>query len=212
PNPNPNPNPNPREEMIRYRECQRNHAAHLGSHVVDGCGEFMPSGEGEALKCAVCDCHRNFHKRVVEGDPTTAAEAVAGQFLPLPPASTATANCYISFSKYHKNDLLQPPVRSNNDNNNNNNFTHPHPHHHPRPPIMMAFGGGRAAAESSSDELNAYRAGNFDYDGEQYGLLAGNNNKKRFRTKFNQEQKDKMVEFAEKIGWKIQKQNNVEVQ
>ncbi|KAK4782279.1 hypothetical protein SAY86_016381 [Trapa natans] len=29
--------------------------------------------------------------------------------------------------------------------------------------------------------------------------------RKRFRTKFTQEQKDKMLEFAEKIGWKVQR-------
>nr|GLL19848.1 zinc-finger homeodomain protein 4-like [Ipomoea trifida] len=29
--------------------------------------------------------------------------------------------------------------------------------------------------------------------------------KKRFRTKFSGEQKEKMVAFAERVGWKIQK-------
>uniref|UniRef100_A0A803PIH0 Uncharacterized protein n=1 Tax=Cannabis sativa TaxID=3483 RepID=A0A803PIH0_CANSA len=36
--------------------------------------------------------------------------------------------------------------------------------------------------------------------------------KKRFRTKFTQEQKDKMLNFAEKVGWKIQKQEESVVQ
>ena len=36
--------------------------------------------------------------------------------------------------------------------------------------------------------------------------------KKRFRTKFSQEQKDKMLNFAEKVGWKIQKQEESVVQ
>ncbi|XP_020107239.1 zinc-finger homeodomain protein 2-like [Ananas comosus] len=50
----------------RYRECMRNHAAAIGGQAYDGCGEFMPGGaEGslEALKCAACGCHRNFHRR-----------------------------------------------------------------------------------------------------------------------------------------------------
>ncbi|CAI9757845.1 unnamed protein product [Fraxinus pennsylvanica] len=50
--------------VIRNRECLKNHAAKIGGHVVDGCGEFMPSGdEGtpEFLTCAACDCHRSFH-------------------------------------------------------------------------------------------------------------------------------------------------------
>ncbi|GAV72048.1 hypothetical protein CFOL_v3_15537 [Cephalotus follicularis] len=36
--------------------------------------------------------------------------------------------------------------------------------------------------------------------------------KKRFRTKFTQEQKDKMLNFAEKVGSKIQKQEETVVQ
>ncbi|KAK4417468.1 Zinc-finger homeodomain protein 4 [Sesamum alatum] len=35
--------------------------------------------------------------------------------------------------------------------------------------------------------------------------------KKRFRTKFSQEQKEKMLEFAEKCGWKLQKVDDSEV-
>ena len=40
-----------------------------GGHVLDGCGEFMPSGEdgtADGFKCAACECHRSFHRRVVE--------------------------------------------------------------------------------------------------------------------------------------------------
>ncbi|GMH01386.1 hypothetical protein Nepgr_003225 [Nepenthes gracilis] len=54
---------------MRYGECQKNHAASVGRYVVDGCREFMASGgEGtsEALICAACGCHRNFHKKEVE--------------------------------------------------------------------------------------------------------------------------------------------------
>ncbi|KAI3712892.1 hypothetical protein L1987_71461 [Smallanthus sonchifolius] len=41
--------------------------------------------------------------------------------------------------------------------------------------------------------------------------LMAHPSKKRFRTKFSQEQKDKMFDFAERIGWKIQKQDEQEV-
>ncbi|KAL2505036.1 Zinc-finger homeodomain protein 8 [Abeliophyllum distichum] len=42
------------------------HAATMGGHAVDGCGEFMPSSTANSavptsLKCAACSCHRNFH-------------------------------------------------------------------------------------------------------------------------------------------------------
>lgn len=39
------------------------------------------------------------------------------------------------------------------------------------------------------------------------GGVGGMSSKKRFRTKFTQEQKEKMVELAERVGWRIQKQD-----
>lgn len=59
-----------RARNIRYVECQRNHAANIGGYAVDGCREFMASGEdgtNAALTCAACGCHRNFHRREVDG-------------------------------------------------------------------------------------------------------------------------------------------------
>ena len=59
-------NPERRSGATRYRECLKNHAVNIGGHALDGCGEFMPAGEEgtlDALKCAACDCHRNFHRR-----------------------------------------------------------------------------------------------------------------------------------------------------
>ncbi|KAG2714300.1 hypothetical protein I3843_03G023400 [Carya illinoinensis] len=56
---------------VRYAECQKNHAASIGGYAVDGCREFMASGEegtAAALTCAACNCHRNDHRREVEVD------------------------------------------------------------------------------------------------------------------------------------------------
>ncbi|KAJ3677370.1 hypothetical protein LUZ60_003094 [Juncus effusus] len=58
-----------RLRVVRYGECQKNHAASVGGYAVDGCREFMPEGEegtGEAFTCAACGCHRNFHRKVQE--------------------------------------------------------------------------------------------------------------------------------------------------
>ncbi|RZC83324.1 hypothetical protein C5167_046113 [Papaver somniferum] len=52
--------------IVKYRECRKNHAANIGGYAVDGCREFMASGEegtSASLKCAACNCHRNFHRR-----------------------------------------------------------------------------------------------------------------------------------------------------
>ncbi|XP_062153170.1 mini zinc finger protein 2-like [Alnus glutinosa] len=54
---------------VKYRECQKNHAAGIGGYAVDGCREFMACGEegtSGALNCAACGCHRNFHRKQVE--------------------------------------------------------------------------------------------------------------------------------------------------
>ncbi|XP_058077380.1 mini zinc finger protein 2-like [Magnolia sinica] len=59
---------------VRYGECQKNHAANIGGFAVDGCREFMASGEegtNGALKCAACGCHRNFHRRELESDESS---------------------------------------------------------------------------------------------------------------------------------------------
>ncbi|GAB4845478.1 mitotic fidelity of chromosome transmission-protein [Ancistrocladus abbreviatus] len=57
--------------IVRYGECQKNHAASTGGYAVDGCREFMASGEegtAGALTCAACGCHRNFHKKEAEAE------------------------------------------------------------------------------------------------------------------------------------------------
>ncbi|KAK4794325.1 hypothetical protein SAY86_012319 [Trapa natans] len=56
--------------VVRYMECMKNHAAAMGGTAMDGCGEFTPSGEEgtiEALTCSACSCHRNFHRKEIQG-------------------------------------------------------------------------------------------------------------------------------------------------
>ncbi|KAA8547373.1 hypothetical protein F0562_003763 [Nyssa sinensis] len=159
PQPQPTTLPTNSTASIQYRECLKNHAASMGGHVLDGCGEFMPSGEEGtpgALKCAACDCHRNFHRKEADGE------------------SQPGANCYFTYNpnrnighrttiySAHATPSLPPP---------------PPEHHHkyshgfchglstsqsagPIPQAMMAaFGGNsRAPAESSSEDLNIFHS------------------------------------------------------
>ncbi|PWA70038.1 Homeodomain-containing protein [Artemisia annua] len=147
--------------VVRYKECQKNHAASMGSHVLDGCGEFMPNGEEgtpESLKCAACECHRSFHRREAEGESQSSTWVHTTHY-PQPPRAAT----------------VQPPLQQ-------------HHHHHrynQTPPMMMAFGG------TSSSEEHEHQP-----------------SRKRFRTKFTEQQKERMHEFAERIGWKIQKQDD----
>lgn len=183
------------EPVTRYRECQKNHAAHLGNHVLDGCGEFMPQGDDgtlESLNCAACGCHRNFHRI----EASSASSAGGGGLIMAP---TPTSNFRISFNARHQHtNILTPfPFRQAPAAVN----------HHRRfsdqaPSAMMNFGEG---GDASSEDLNLFRS-----DGEGYG--GSGSSRKRFRTKFTQEQKEKMMELAEKIGWRIQKQDESQVQ
>ncbi|CAN6465765.1 unnamed protein product [Victoria cruziana] len=168
--------------VSRYRECLKNHAVNIGGHAVDGCGEFMPAGEEgtlDALKCAACNCHRNFHRKETEGEVTAAFHHHSSQFSPYyRPPPTPTAYLHMP----HRTPLALPSTSGG--------------------------GGGTAAAVAAAagharDDQDDVSGGT----GGSTGLL-----KKRFRTKFTQEQKDKMLAFAERLGWRIQKHDEATVQ
>ncbi|KAK8642427.1 hypothetical protein V6N13_011770 [Hibiscus sabdariffa] len=177
--------------FIRYRECLKNHAANIGGNVYDGCGEFMPSDEEgtlEALKCAACDCHRNFHRKEVDGE--TQFGATPTRSLMLHPLQLPSPTMMHPHQKYSFHTSPSSALVSSMNN--------------------MAFGGGGGGNESSSEDLNV-----FQFQTNAEGMVAPPPyvlSKKRFRTKFTQEQKDKMLELAEKVGWRINKQDEGLVQ
>ncbi|KAH7520569.1 hypothetical protein FEM48_Zijuj08G0158600 [Ziziphus jujuba var. spinosa] len=199
--------PTPYKKVVRYKECLKNHAAAMGGNATDGCGEFMPSGEEgtiEALNCSACNCHRNFHRKEIEGEPNP-------------------CDCHHSSSPHinrigrkfilgHHKNMLPPealgyptatgtfiPSRA------------PPPHH-----MIMSYNMGSLPSESDEQEDGGVGGGG---GGGGIGVVGGAVStrgphmvKKRFRTKFTQEQKEKMLNFAEKVGWKIQKQEESVVQ
>lgn len=77
---------------------------------------------------------------------------------------------------------------------------------------MVAFGGlggnnsgSGATTESSSEErLDGSTAAPLTTQQQQQIIMS----KKRFRTKFTPEQKEKMMGFAEQVGWRIQRQDD----
>ncbi|XP_078441499.1 zinc-finger homeodomain protein 2-like [Wolffia australiana] len=141
-----------------YRECLRNHAAAMGGAVLDGCGEFMPSGEEgspESFRCSACGCHRNFHRK----EPHNRFVHRSGK-----------SGVLIAASKRGYHSLVMPLGAAP-----------------PLTPESEEMGGGATA-----------------------GPPAGG--KKRFRTKFTAEQKEKMLGFAERVGWRLQKEDEEEVQ
>lgn len=260
---------------VRYRECLKNHAARIGGHVLDGCGEFMPSGEEgttEALKCAACACHRSFHRKEVEG-----GEEAEGLFLPLSSASPPGAQrgalpCY--YIPGGVGNGAYPGGTARGGGSGVRNLHNPQPlslqtpftagrqKQPPRlgllppgssgagfPPSMSGavnfagghddeennYSGGTTTTESSSEEMQAhmlaaagvtpfrqvahsshpFQASHAVGMGEmQHYQIAGGpgsasgSAKKRHRTKFTAEQKEMMAEFAERVGWRMQKQDD----
>ncbi|CAL5081842.1 unnamed protein product [Urochloa decumbens] len=198
----------------RYRECLKNHAVGIGGHAVDGCGEFMAAGEEgtlDALRCAACNCHRNFHRK----ESPTAAAGEGGS--PISPAAALVpygAAPHHQFSPYYRTPAGY--------------FHHPH-----QAPLHMAAAAPRPLALPSTshsgrddgDDLSGLggpMSAMGPFSGGMSMSLGGGagpsgsggsgSGKKRFRTKFTQEQKDRMLAFAERVGWRIQKHDEAAVQ
>lgn len=204
---------------VRYKECLKNHAANMGGYAVDGCGEFMPSGdEGsiEALKCAACGCHRNFHRREINGgNSTTNNMSLLALPSPISANNTSTGN-----NEYGEGD--HPHHHNNVSAGTSGGFGHynvtspashhhampgflPHLHHHHHHQYMHSLMGSKLVqgAHGGHAMLGGHHGAGHPYSG-----VGG----KRFRTKFTMEQREKMFEFSEKVGWRIQKQDEAAVQ
>ncbi|GAA0169434.1 hypothetical protein Leryth_018245 [Lithospermum erythrorhizon] len=170
--------------VVTYKECLKNHAAAMGGLAVDGCGEFMPSTNNNNinpidLKCAACGCHRNFHRR----EP--------------PPQNTLPA---LEYQPHHRHHPPPPPLNLNNDDQSTPSSPSPPPisssYYHPSPSHMLLPLGGGVFSGSLAIENNNISP-----------VSTNPNSRKRYRTKFTQDQKEKMLEFAEKVGWKFQKKD-----
>ncbi|KAI9107336.1 hypothetical protein K1719_021724 [Acacia pycnantha] len=200
-----------KEVIIRYRECLKNHAASMGGTVLDGCGEFMPSGEEgtiEALTCSACHCHRNFHRKEVQGDD------------PPPPPSYYKFGRKLYFGDLHQKSVLATAPEQAFVGYPTGNIlpsrTVPPPPHQMILPYNVVGPTSGPLVPSESDEQEDVVIG----DGGGGMVMSGGRPasssqivvKKRFRTKFTQEQKEKMMDFAERVGWKIQKQEESVVQ
>ncbi|KAG5076996.1 hypothetical protein JHK82_055691 [Glycine max] len=144
----------------KYHECLKNHTVKTGSHTLDGCIKFLPLGEEgtlDALKCLVCNCHQNFHRKETPNDT---------YLVPYYHHSP------LSLAAYYGEQVGCPRVQGSR---------------------------GSGGAQSSREDMEAVS------DPTSSAIPHGGSSKKRFRTRFTQEQKEKMMAFAEKLGWRILK-------
>ncbi|WCJ18708.1 Zinc-finger homeodomain protein 4 [Euphorbia peplus] len=184
------------KKMVRYRECLKNHAASMGGNATDGCGEFMPSGEEgsiEALTCSACNCHRNFHRKEIEGESGINHNNI---------------NSPSSFDYYHNPHFRRKVILGHHKNILGAEYPTGRgggagvPHHHQM--IMSSYNMGSDQSDEQEDGGGVVIARPTHH---HHQII-----KKRFRTKFSVEQKEKMLNFAEKVGWKMQKQEEGVVQ
>ncbi|KDP41197.1 hypothetical protein JCGZ_15604 [Jatropha curcas] len=174
----------PPQTVVSYKECLKNHAATLGGLALDGCGEFMPSPSASL------------------SDPTSLKCVACG--------------CHRNF---HRRDSLQPPpvvafhwstsspspgqTSSGPSHSDPNSPASPIPQQsvYPSAPHMLL---ALSTGHSGPFEENHHHQMN-------HPTVMNPHGKKRARTKFTEEQKEKMHLFAEKLGWKMMRANDEKI-
>ncbi|KAK9272734.1 hypothetical protein L1049_003111 [Liquidambar formosana] len=188
----------PTPVVVSYKECLKNHAASLGGHALDGCGEFMPSPtatptDPTSLKCAACGCHRNFHRREPDDQQPQ-----------LPAPTTATTTHVMEYQPHHRHHPPPPPAPPRSPGSHS-----PPPissSYYPSAPHMLLALSAGLSGPPPPPEINT--PSSMGLHGTTMAATPNNpNGRKRFRTRFSQEQKEKMHQFAERVGWKMQKSN-----
>ncbi|KAK4747492.1 hypothetical protein SAY87_014078 [Trapa incisa] len=177
---------------VRYMECLRNHAVGIGRSAVDGCGEFLAAGEEgtlDGLLCAACGCHRNFHRK-----ETVDYSSAGGGGMVVYHQGHPHHHHHHQFSPYYR--AAPPPAGYLH-------LTTPPPHQQQYRPLALPS----TSREDLEDVSNPSSSGGGGGGSGRTGLL-----KKRFRTKFTQEQKDRMLALAERLGWRIQKHDEAAVE
>ncbi|KAK1683218.1 hypothetical protein QYE76_044066 [Lolium multiflorum] len=168
----------------KYKECLRNHAAAMGGQAFDGCGEYMPASP-DSFKCAACGCHRSFHRRAGGGS----GGGITAPFFFSPPPPPPPQH-------HHHHPVLQGFVPSSAPMRPPQ-LALPY---HAVPPAAWHHGLLDPAAGARSGSETPPRA---DDCSPGCGGGSGSFGRKRHRTKFTPEQKERMRDFAERQGWRI---------
>ncbi|CAI9276982.1 unnamed protein product [Lactuca saligna] len=192
--------------VVTYKECLKNHAAAMGGHAIDGCGEFMPSPTSSpsyptSLKCAACGCHRNFHRR--EPDESL-----------FPSPNNPPIQHVIEYQPHHRHhppppQPIPPPAGGANSSSPGNSPSPPpisSSYYPSAPHMLLALSAGLTAPPAENNHGN-HNPSIPTTPGSAVASGSNPNGKKRFRTKFTQDQKEKMHEIAERVGWKMQKRD-----
>ncbi|KAE9607368.1 putative transcription factor ZF-HD family [Lupinus albus] len=216
--------PPPSSTVVSYKECLKNHAASIGGHAIDGCGEFMASSTGiltdpRSLVCAACGCHRNFHRRDPQ-EPQPPPTLLTCFYSTNPSSVTPTAPPpqltppqlpHRAMSQSTSPSLSSSPSHSPSPMSSTPSspppLSHVPPSSYVAPHMLLAFGNNNNAYSMDYQNRN-FHSSSLVLKTETINLSG----KKRYRTKFSLEQKEKMFSFSEKLGWRMQKGDDRSVQ
>ncbi|KAJ7975300.1 Zinc-finger homeodomain protein [Quillaja saponaria] len=151
----------------------------------------MEGGENSSSNCVYRECLRN-HAASLGSYATDGC----GEFT-IDDTSPACLQCVACgcHRNFHRK-LTYPPTHH-----------HHHHHHHPRGRDRGGGDGGHHLEMKSSDQLIDYGGGGSEGRQMMVESAAEQMSKKRFRSKFTADQREKMLAFAEKLGWKLQRKD-----
>ncbi|KAM6560617.1 hypothetical protein CsatA_029856 [Cannabis sativa] len=154
----------------------------------------VAEGTLDALKCAACNCHRNFHRK------ETAATTVSDQH--------QSINNYQLYHGHHQFSSFPNYYRSYpHPSGYLNNLNTPQPRPLALPGVTSGGGGGGQSRDEGEDASIPSSS-----TGGGGGSGSKSKRKKRYQTKFTAVQKEKMLELSERIGWRIQKHDESAVE
>ncbi|MCE3052007.1 hypothetical protein HAX54_051406 [Datura stramonium] len=157
-------------------------------HVLDGCGEFCPSGPPETPEffiCAACHCHRNFHRKM-KVKVEVEVEVEARLELPILPINHPSNDTPIVIIDDPEEERPRKPRKTLN---KNKVVIIP-----PAPPAETTteMGGGEIELADQSSLKRKY---------------SSTSSSTSVRMRLDADQKEKVRAFAEKIGWRWTKYN-----
>ncbi|MED6180264.1 hypothetical protein PIB30_008763 [Stylosanthes scabra] len=183
----------------------------------------MPSSstnptDPRSLKCAACGCHRNFHRRdPPEPSTTTTTPTFLNCFYSpstaAPPPPPPQPLPHRGMSQSTSPSLSSSPSHSPSPMSSPSSpppLSHVPPPPSSAPHMLLALGNAYSAVPSDQEQHQLHRnsfnnSNNFSPVVLNTHCGGGNHSSKnkRYRTKFSQEQKEKMYKFSEKLGWRM---------
>ncbi|KAK4339900.1 hypothetical protein RND71_041362 [Anisodus tanguticus] len=173
--------------VMKYFECMHNFAARSMGHVLDGCGEFCPTGAPgapESLICAACHCHRNFHRKVE-------VEVEAGVELPI--YEYNFIYLIISSTDIDSVAVVVPPTLTTSRQQSAR--------------TSLKLQNKNSVVIALAAPPRTVRTTEMGGEVVDHSFKTKNSSSSSVRMRLNHVQKERVMAFAEKMGWRWTKNN-----